>query len=151
MNVILKPLCDFNGSDLKNYLEYLRQLRNSCRFYMTRSQNEIGVEQQELWYNSLSDNVVPYVYLEGTKPYGYGLIVYQNDCAFLTAALEKNIRGQGFGRKIFSELIQIAKQKSNKICLEVLKSNLCARKLYESLGFIQTNQNDTVIFLEMKL
>lgn len=146
MSAFLKSLKDCSEQDF--YLEYLRTLRNSCREYMTRSRDEILPEQQKEWFNSLSDNLIPYVYIIDSKPSGYGIIVYQNDCAFLTAALEENIRGQGFGRKIFSDLIDIAKQKVNKICLEVLKSNTRARKLYESLGFVEVNRNDIVIFLE---
>lgn len=151
MMPILKALDKFNKTDTQNYLEYMRTLRNSCRHFMTRYQGEILPEQQELWYQSLPENIVPYVYLleESSSFYGYGLIEYENNCAYLTAALSQDVRGKGFGRQIFMDLIEIAKQKVNKICLEVLDTNIIAYNLYQSLGFIQVNQKDNIIFLEM--
>ena len=148
MNLI--PLSDFPQDDLSDKLEYLRKLRNSCRYFMTRHQEEITAEQQKIWYNTLSGNVVPYVYaLDDSSLCGYGLIVYENNAAYLTAALEETNRGKGLGRKIFSDLIEIARKKVNKICLEVLETNIIAVNLYKSLGFNQVKQNNNVIFLEM--
>jgi len=150
----LKSLKCYSGNDLVNNLEYIRNLRNSCRFYMTRDQGEITKEQQKLWYNSLNDNIIPYIFLvmeDETRiyPCGYGLIKYQHDnIAFLTAALSEDMRGKGLGRKIFSDLIEIVKEKVDKICLEVLESNYRARKLYSSLGFKEINRKDSILFLE---
>lgn len=152
----LKALSDFNESELQSHLEYMRTLRNSCRHLMTRCQDEISPEQQQLWHQSLDENTVPYMYLaqeHGVVIYscGYGLINYENDCAYLTAALAQDDRGKGLGRKIFTDLINVAKQKANKICLEVLETNTTALNLYQSLGFVQINQKDNVIFLEMNV
>lgn len=153
MSTILIPLSDFSGFTLTSKLEYMRKLRNSCCHLMTRFQEEITEEQQKIWYNTLDDNIVPYVcILEefGAVFYmcGYGLIRYENSAAYLTAALDESDRGKGLGRKIFTDLIDIAKKRVNKICLEVLETNIPAVNLYNSLGFKQVNQKGSVLFLE---
>jgi len=156
MNTFLKPLNCYSGLELESNLEYLRNLRNSCRHFMTRNQNEITKEEQKIWYENIDDSLVPYIYFNiecGSiiYPCGYGVIKYQNNVAFLTGALEESVRGKGLGRKIFIDLMNIAKEKSNKICLEVLETNHRARKLYESLGFEETQRKNGVIFLEKQL
>jgi hypothetical protein len=47
MSTYLKALREFKDFELDSNLEFLRNLRNSCRHYMTRSQEEINPEQQK--------------------------------------------------------------------------------------------------------
>lgn len=155
MITFLKPLKDFDEKAKNIYLEFLRTTRNSNREYMTRYRDEISPKQQQLWYNEINSDLVPYVYFvmehgSVTYPIGYGLIHYENNSAFLTAVVIESMRGQGLGKKIFSELIQIAKEKVNKICLEVLETNLVALDLYKSLGFVEVNKKNEVVCLEME-
>ena len=50
-------------------------------------------------------------------------------------AVEPELRGFGFGKKIFSELIEVCKLRGAKaITLEVRPSNIAAVKMYESFG-----------------
>ena len=50
-------------------------------------------------------------------------------------AVEPELRGLGFGTKIFSALIEVCKKRgANKITLEVRPSNIAAVKMYESFG-----------------
>ena len=50
-------------------------------------------------------------------------------------AVEPELRGKGFGTKIFAELIEVCKSRGAKaITLEVRPSNTVAVKMYESFG-----------------
>ena len=44
-------------------IETMRQIRNSCKKYMTRNSNEITIEQQKKWFDSLdSDQYRPFIF-----------------------------------------------------------------------------------------
>ena len=50
-------------------------------------------------------------------------------------AVEPELRGNGFGTKIFSALLEVCKSRgANKITLEVRPSNIAAVKMYENFG-----------------
>jgi ribosomal protein S18 acetylase RimI-like enzyme len=55
--------------------------------------------------------------------------------------VKSSFRGKGIGRKLLEENIRIASQELNcaKITLEVRQDNVIAQKLYNSLGFRETN------------
>lgn len=150
----LYPISQFDQNNIDSHLEYMRKIRNesSCRENMTRCSEEITPEMQKKWYESLSENVTPYIFViieygVVVYPCGYGLITIEDGNAMLTGVIEKDYRGKGYGRDLFSKLIKIAKTKSDKVSLEVLATNYAAKKLYESLGFVPTKQNNNTIFM----
>jgi ribosomal protein S18 acetylase RimI-like enzyme len=52
----------------------------------------------------------------------------------------KEFRGKGLGKKLMEEIIEIAKERKYcKITLEVLDNNINAKKLYQSLGFTDSD------------
>ena len=63
MNTLLLPLSKFDGAELEHYLEYLRKTRNDSKHYMTRFRGEITPEMQTSWYDSIPENVNPYVFV----------------------------------------------------------------------------------------
>lgn len=145
-----------NNSNLMGmYLNYMRNIRNSCRKYMTRFKEEITPEMQTKWYDNLSDNIDPYIFIAGEfgavfYPFGYGMIQYEDDKALLTGAIEDKYRGRGFGKKLFLELISLAKNRTDEIFLEVLDSNEVAKNLYKSIGFEFYEQKLDVITMRFK-
>jgi ribosomal protein S18 acetylase RimI-like enzyme len=152
----LYPISQFDQNNIDSHLEYMRKIRNesSCRENMTRCIEEITSEMQKKWYESLSENITPYIFViieHGVivYPCGYGLITIEDGIAMLTGVIEKDFRGKGYGRDLFSKLIKIAKTKSDKVSLEVLETNYAAKKLYESLGFVSTKQTNNTIFMEL--
>lgn len=152
----LYSINQFDQKYIEIYLEYMRKIRNesSCRENMTRYSEEITPEMQKKWYESLSENVTPYIFViieygAVVYPCGYGLITIEDGVSLLTGVIEKDYRGKGYGRDLFSKLIKIAKTKSDKVSLEVLATNYAAKKLYESLGFVPTKQNNNTIFMEL--
>ena len=123
---------------------------------MTRYQNEITIQQQKLWYDNLSNNITPYIFIVCEMgvifyPCGYGIILIENNIAMLTGVVDEGSRGEGLGRRLFLNLISEAKKKTNKIHLEVLKANERAINLYKSLGFIETLSKDKIIDMKLEL
>ena len=153
----LYPLKKFeNSSQHNDNLEYIRKTRNSSKQFMTRYQNEITIEKQKLWYDNLPSNTTPYIFMVCEMgvifyPCGYGIILIENDVAMLTGVVDEGNRGEGLGRRLFSNLISEAKKKTNKIHLEVLKTNERAINLYKSLGFIETLSKDNIIDMKLEL
>jgi len=153
----LYPLKNYeNSSQHNDNLEYLRKTRNSSKQFMTRYQNEITIEKQKLWYDNLSSNTTPYIFMVCEMgvifyPCGYGIILIENDIAMLTGVVDEGNRGEGLGRRLFSNLISEAKKKTNKIHLEVLKTNERAINLYKSLGFIETLSKDNITDMKLEL
>ena len=153
----LYPLKKFkNSSQHNDNLEYLRKTRNSSKQFMTRYQNEITIQEQKLWYDNLSSNITPYIFMVCEMgvifyPCGYGIILIENNIAMLTGVVDEGNRGEGLGRRLFLNLISEAKKKTNKIHLEVLKANERAINLYKSLGFIETLSKDKIIDMKLEL
>lgn len=70
---------------------------------------------------------------------GYaGIWIILDEGHITNVAVHPNLRGQGIGRALMAELIKrAALLGADKITLEVRKSNLIARSLYDSLGFVE--------------
>lgn len=155
MNTLLLPLSNFNGSELDNHLEYIRKTRNNSKHYMTRFRGEINSEMQKSWYSNISKKINPYIFIVGEHgvvfyPVGYGTINIEGDSAMVTGVISQSERGKGFGRKLFSALIEESKKMAQKVSLEVLENNTIGISLYESIGFIETNRDHDVITMELK-
>ena len=155
MNTLLLPLSNFNGSELDDHLEYIRKTRNNSKHYMTRFCGEINSEMQKSWYSNISKKIHPYIFIVGEHgvvfyPVGYGTINIEGDSAMVTGVISQSERGKGFGRKLFSALIEESKKMSQKVSLEVLETNTTGIRLYESVGFIETNRDHDVITMELK-
>lgn len=135
-------------------VQILREIRNECRLYMTRSTDYISVEQQKDWYKSLDkEKYKLYLILEAHHgvaftPIGFGIIREEDDCLLLTGGVIESCRGKGAGRFVFENLLNISKKQNKKIKLEVLISNTVAHTLYCKLGFKETNRTDRIIMME---
>lgn len=132
-------------------LETLRNIRNDCRCFMTRSTKEISKEDQEVWFNFIDKNKTkPFLFQEVydgvlvCSPIGYGLVRIENDCVLISGGLNKAYRGRGFGNILFNLLIIESKKFNLPIKLEVLKSNTVAVHLYKKLGFEKVKESDTI-------
>jgi len=67
----------------------------------------------------------------------------------LTGVIDESVRGKGFGKKLFSSLIDESKKMCNSTLLEVLTTNQVAQSLYKSLGFAEVSKTDKVITMEL--
>lgn len=148
MTLMIHPV--MNDDDVQT----LRDIRNECRLFMTRSTDYITEEQQRNWYDRLDRTkyklFLIYEIYHGAVfvPVGFGIIREENDALLLTGGVTADSRGKGVGRFVFTSLLEIAKNESKKIRLEVLISNTVAHNLYCKLGFIETNRDDRIIMME---
>jgi ribosomal-protein-alanine N-acetyltransferase len=78
----------------------------------------------------------------------------------LNVAVRKTLRRRGIARKLIELAIRAGReQHAGIVTLEVRKSNLAARKLYESLGFTVTGerpgyygvQKESAVLMELKI
>jgi len=155
MNTLLLPLSKFDGAELEHYLEYLRKTRNDSKHYMTRFRGEITPEMQTSWYDSIPENINPYIFIVGEHgvvfyPVGYGTVNLENKSAMITGVISQSARGKGYGRKLFTALVEEAEKMTKKVSLEVLETNTIGITLYESMGFVETNRDHDVITMELK-
>lgn len=65
----------------------------------------------------------------------------------------KSFRGCGYGRAVAKKVLDIMKQegKYDKIVLCYIESNIAAKNLYESFGFVEIDRDEDEIIMEMCL
>jgi ribosomal protein S18 acetylase RimI-like enzyme len=119
--------------------ERMREIRNSCRQFMTRNTLEISVDEQKIWFLTLENETRPFllaVDVEGQPKVGYGLIRMIDGCYWISGGLLPEWRGKGLGKRLFAELARIVNIVEKRTCwLEVRASNMIAQRVYQSLGF----------------
>ena len=147
MNLVLKAV------ETAPEVEYLRQIRNQCRDFMTRNTNYISVEDQIKWFSGLDGTIDLYLVYDIqhgviVTPVGYGLLRHENGVVTISGGLIESERGKGYGSWLFNCLVNLAKQYDIPIRLEVLKSNLKAFGIYSKLGFRVIDDNGRVITME---
>ena len=132
--------------------EILRNIRNDCREYMTRSTDYITNEQQRQWFvdaHKKYELYIAYAVEQGSivVDAGFG-VIHKNEQEFLlTGGLLTSFRDKGLGKVVFKFLIDQC-TKTLPIRLEVLKTNTRAFKTYESLNFKKTGEDDRLYFME---
>jgi ribosomal protein S18 acetylase RimI-like enzyme len=147
---MFKPIVDIEQAQI------MREIRNECRDYMTRDTSFITEEQQEKWFNSLDKQNIKmflaYILHHGAivDIIGFGYCVHKDNETYLTGGLGQSNRGKGYGKKLFLYLIEAAKTYGTTITLEVLNTNMRAKRLYSSIGFREIELNDRMIKMEYK-
>ena len=93
-------------------------------------------KRDDFWRMTENKNAVYIVGLLDEKIIAYaGAWLSFGDAEVMNIAVDENFRGQGYGKKIFAELIKICMEHgATAITLEVRESNIAAIKLYESFG-----------------
>ena len=132
--------------------EILRNIRNECKDFMTRSTSFITEEQQQAWFKTAHeryDLYIAYSVEHGAVVVdaGYGLIHKDGDVSLLSGGLLPQYRDKGLGSILFKHLIDNCDKKKT-IQLEVLNTNTRAYKVYEKLGFKVISTNSKVTFME---
>ena len=134
--------------------EILRTIRNKCASFMTRSTEEISPEQQKAWFKTAFKKYELYIayYVEYgavVVDAGFGVIHLEPEQYLLTGGLVPEYRDKGLGKHLFKFLVDNC-NKQLPIRLEVLKSNIRAFKVYESLGFQVDGETDKIYTMEYK-
>lgn len=66
-----------------------------------------------------------------------------DECELLKIVIDKNYRGNGYGKLLISSLKEYCKSNHiTKIFLEVREDNFTARALYEKCGFVKTSTRE---------
>jgi ribosomal protein S18 acetylase RimI-like enzyme len=134
----------------------LRDIRNECKDYMTRNTEYITEDQQVDWFNSLDRDSMKiyliYMYNEEVMVdvVGFGYCKRDENETYLTGGIKENHRGKGYGKLLFSYLLEQAKSFNTPITLEVLNTNTRAKNLYESLGFVEIKKDDRIMKMEYR-
>lgn len=116
-------------------LETIRNIRNSCREFMTNNTNYISEEQQIEWFNSVDHDVLKlYAGRVSGEVVGYGIVRIEDGDAWLTGAILSSYRGYGYGRRLFVSLISLVPA-GVETKLTVRDTNTNAINLYKALGF----------------
>lgn len=124
----------------------MRAIRNDARHFMTRDQTRIRIARQVKWFYNVYKPMLSeglwecFLATDGRFVVGYGQVRKMHGKWWVTGIIKKEHRGQGYGRKLFAALTANAARRSpgGAVWLEVLKSNIRARTLYESLGYSMT-------------
>lgn len=106
-------------------------IRNECRKYLTGNRRAISASEQLSFYSNIPARFSLYMVRVMGIPCGYAVIRGTDDGDCLTGCLIDSFRGRGWGRVMFSRLVEMA----DKPILNVLKTNKRAVNLYLSLGF----------------
>lgn len=97
---------------------------------------------REAFETELASNVMArYVVLEVEgKVAGYaGMWIVVNEAHIMNVAVEAPLRGRGLGELLMRHMLEVAaKNGAERMTLEVRRSNMTARKLYDKLGFVES-------------
>jgi L-amino acid N-acyltransferase YncA len=123
----------------------VRDLRNSCREFMTNNSSEIDREQQTRWFNNHYKKAAEqgtyrlFLFInEEKQPVGYGALSLQDNRLLITECVSPEYRGQGYGKAILAELIAIARSEKREMVAEIWASNAASIALHIRLGFVLT-------------
>lgn len=135
--------------------EKLRIIRNDCKDFMTRDCSFIAKEQQQRWFTNISKNIevfLLYNIVDGVivTPIGYGLIKKEEDKYLISGGLIETERNKGYGKVLFGYLLKNIKP-DLPIMLEVLKTNIRAFAIYNSLGFVVTADDGNIITMHYNI
>lgn len=131
---------------IENLVEALDmvEVRNSGRQYMTTNAMTISVPEQIDWYAHAylpaneAGHAYAFVGYENKQAAAYGLVVLRDEDYWVTGVLAPQTRGRGRGEQLFRHLSEFVFDNglSERVLLDVLKTNDRAIRLYQSLGFV---------------
>lgn len=97
-----------------------------------------------------------FVICDGDTPVGMGLYYDLPDMEcydFSQMFIDERFQGNGYGKAAVKLVLEEMRQdgRFSKVDLCYIEGNLAARRLYEELGFVETERDGDEIIMEMKL
>lgn len=97
-----------------------------------------------------------FVICDGDTPVGMGLYYDLPDMEcydFSQIFIDERFQGNGYGKAAVNLALEEMRKdgRFSKVDLCYIEGNLAARRLYEELGFVETEQDGDEIVMEMKL
>lgn len=126
------------------HLFFARHMRHSDLDHVV--QNELAVNEhpwsKRVFVDCLRAGYQCWVLANKQKIVAHGVMsVAIGECHLLTLCVHPGYQRQGYGRRIFSLLLDRAsKLEASECFLEVRVSNVAAINLYQSMGFVQVGQ-----------
>lgn len=136
--------------------QIMREIRNNCREYMTKSTVYITDKQQEFWFENIDKLKIKMFLMHlsyhgvAFNTIGFGYCRTDDDETYLTGGILEQYRGKGYGRILFKHLLDAAKEFNTRITLDVLNTNTRAEKLYRSIGFVPFAKSEMITRMEYK-
>jgi len=135
-------------------VERVRQIRNTCREFMTRDTREVSEQTQLRWWVDRKPDMRLFLFrLEGDDV-GYGLTREERGALIVSGGLLPEYRRMGIGNALFRLLTLTGLPKGKFTCrLEVRIDNMPARTTYERIGFcyVDDPKNADLNILTMEL
>ena len=146
--LVLKPVSN------EHEVEQLRNIRNTCKDFMTRNTQEIDAESQLKWWKNLDKKTnFPYLLFKVEHgvvcvTVGYGYVRIEDNQVLLTGGLLPVDRNMGHGKKLFEMMISSSKKFNLPIRIEVLNTNTTAYEMYKKIGFKIISADDRITKME---
>lgn len=126
---------------IKNLIDAYKiaSIRNECRHNMTNSSDKISLFAQTKWYfrtykaEYYKGTMLCLLFKLNNEDIGFGFIKKLSNKYWITGGLISDMRGKGLGSVLFKNIISLVS--SSSVWLEVLESNIAAKKIYIKLGF----------------
>lgn len=120
----------------------MRQIRNTCREFMTNDRHEILPDEQQAWFETIRgrDDILPFLFKPRPeamypKPFGYGLLRKMNEKWWVSGGLLPDWRGKGYGKWLFTSLTERVHAINEDAWLTVWEHNERAVKTYQGIGY----------------
>lgn len=122
----------------------LMAVRNSCREGMTHDTHEISeAEQKRFWMDQLvADDPAyeAYLFVDGEKPMGYGLIKLDGKRAWMTYGIIPEYRGKRLSRIQIQMITQLGYLAAPEVWIDVWQDNFALRgDIREGYEFVENN------------
>jgi len=120
----------------------VRELRNSCRDYLTNNRAHIGIGRQLFWYFRYYRNAKAtgkyrlYIWYDDRGvALGYGALALDDGKLLITECVATKHRGRGHGSSILDRLVRIALEEKRDLVAEIWATNEGSVALHEKAGF----------------
>lgn len=138
------------------HAEQMRRIRNSVAQFMTHNSEQIAYQQQFKWYEDTyrpaneRGEMAAFLAEVNGEAVGYGMIQTIDEKKWVTGAITKAVRGEGYGRQLFSQLTDMVHETEDEVWLDVARGNERAQNLYRSLGYRTVRDTAEVIIMVHK-
>ena len=139
--------------ETRNEALHIAEVRNSGREFMTHDPDYIAPHQQTEWFQRvyLAENLMgrmhAFVGYEGIEPVAYGMARQIDEDYWVSGVVSSEARGKGYGELLFKYLSAYTLTfLSDRVMLDVLKTNERAIGLYKKLGYtVLTEEADCLV------
>ena len=155
MVVSLRPVTQDNWRDVA-HLEVAEDQREFVApnvYSLAEAAYEPGLTPAAIYADETLVGFALYTHEPFQGEWEFTLTPYQGELGILRVMLDHRYQGQGYGRQAMQALIarMSALPEGDAIILNVMSTNVGARRLYESLGFVIYEENEHECWARLRL